>query len=366
MKTHATTSPRVNAAIAGGSVIEHGGPDLLELQRLGVDPGSILDFSVCTNPFGPSPRVRAALAEVNLEQYPDRESNALRAALAEWHEISSTRFLAGNGVSELIWLTALAFVQPNDRVLVIGPTYGEYARSVSRCGGIVHSLNARQEDRFVLAIPDVEVALNRSRPRLVFLCNPNNPTGSTLAPEAILSWSKRYPRTLFVVDEAYQRFAPGLESLVTACEPNLLILRSMTKDYALAGLRIGYAVGAEDLIDELVRVRPPWSVNSMAQVAAVVALRDETYLAQSLANLARAKTALVDGLAGLGLKAWPSAAHFFLVAVENASAFRLALLQRGILVRDAASFGLPGFVRLATRMPEENARLLAVLKEVTG
>ena len=139
----------------------------------------------------------------------------------------------------------------------------------------------------------------------------------------------------------------------------------MTKDYALAGLRIGYAVGSEELIGDLARVRPPWSVNSMAQVAAVAALRDEHYLTQSLENLARAKTALVEGLAGLGLDAWPSATHFFLVRVGDASAFRLVLLRKGILVRDAASFGLPAFARLAPRKPADNAQLMTVLKEVS-
>jgi histidinol-phosphate aminotransferase len=348
-----------------GEYAEHGGPDPKELRRLGVDPASLLDFSVCTNPFGPSPHVRAALADATLEQYPDRESHALRAALAEWHRIAPERIIAGNGVSELIWLTALAFVRPNDHVLVLGPTYGEYARSGSLACGIVHNVNARQEHRFAPVPQEIERELNRCLPRIVFLCNPNNPTGGVLANEWILSWCSRHPHTLFVVDEAYQRFVAGMESLVQARAANLLVLRSMTKDYALAGLRIGYAVGAEELIDELARVRPPWSVNALAQIAALAALRDENYLAQSLENLARAKMALVEGLAGLGLYALPSATHFFLVALGNASAFRLALLQKGILVRHAASFGLPGFARLATRKPADNARLLSVLKEVS-
>jgi histidinol-phosphate/aromatic aminotransferase/cobyric acid decarboxylase-like protein len=138
----------------------------------------------------------------------------------------------------------------------------------------------------------------------------------------------------------------------------------MTKDYALAGLRIGYAVGAEEVIGALARVRPPWSVNAMAQAAALAALSDEHHLTQSLEKLARAKQELAQGVTERGLSVWPSAAHFFLMRVGDASAFRTAILSRGILVRDAASFGLPACVRLATRRPEENARLLAVLGEI--
>src|SRR4051794_24783158 len=113
------------------ALIEHGGPDFVELQQLGIDPAALLDFSVCTNPFGPSPRVHEAIAQVPLDQYPDRDCHALRAALAARFAIVPQRILASNGVSELIWLTALAFIQRNDRILIIGPTYGEYARSAA-------------------------------------------------------------------------------------------------------------------------------------------------------------------------------------------------------------------------------------------
>ena len=152
---------------------------------------------------------------------------------------------------------------------------------------------------------------------MVFLCNPNNPTGTIYPPEVVLSWVRRRPHTLFVVDEAYQRFAPGLESLVSAREENLLVLRSLTKDYALAGLRLGYAAGSEAVIAALSQARPPWSVNALAQAAGVAALGDERHLTESLAKLVQAKEALARRLAELGLDIWPSAAHFFLVRVRN-------------------------------------------------
>jgi histidinol-phosphate aminotransferase len=349
----------------GVPVVEHGGPDLRELQRLGLDPARILDFSVCTNPYGPSPRVYEALRQVAVDLYPDRDAGVLGTILAEMHGIDHRQILAGNGVSELIWLTALAFVRPRQRVLVVGPTYGEYARSALLHGARVGSWNARERQHFQPAVQDIESELRSAEPRLVFLCNPNNPTGAILAPEVILSWSRQHPRTLFVVDEAYQGFAPGLASLVSSGQKNLLILRSMTKDYALAGLRVGYAVSSVEVIAGLSDVRPPWSVSALAQAAAVAALDDVSHRDRSLQALVQAKHLLVHGLAELDLPVLPSASHFFLVRVKDSSAFRLALLSRNILVRDAASFGLPGFVRLATRLPEDNARLLAALREVS-
>ncbi len=342
---------------------EHGGPNSEELRRLGVDPATLLDFSVCTNPFGPSPRVHEALADVQLELYPDREAHALRAALAQKYALPPERILAGNGVSELIWLAALALLHPLDRVLVVGPTYSEYARSVALREARASVWNAREQDDFAVDIRAIDGELRRCRPRLMFLCNPNNPTGSVVAAEAIVGLARNHPHTLFVIDEAYQAFVRGLPSLLPTAENNLLILRSMTKDYALAGLRIGYAVGPSDLIGALANVRPPWSVNSFAQAAAIAALRDDGHLARSLRELRGAKDDFVVGLTRLGLEVRPSATHYFLLRVSDAAGFRLALLRKGILVRDAASFGLPGFVRLATRRPEENARLLTVLRE---
>jgi histidinol-phosphate aminotransferase len=169
---------------------------------------------------------------------------------------------------------------------------------------------------------------------------------------------------LFVVDEAYLPFAFGLESTVNCSADNVFVLRSMTKDFALAGLRLGYAVGNAKLMDSLRRVLPPWSVNAVAQAAGVAASRDTDRCRRSLERLAVAKDDLVQGLTRLGLTPLPSAVHFFLVPCNNAAALRLVLLKRGVLVRDCASFGLTGYLRIATRLPEENERLLTVLREV--
>ena len=152
-----------------------------------------------------------------------------------------------------------------------------------------------------------------------------------------------------------------MPSLLTVPAPNLLVLRSMTKAHALGGLRLGYAVGHPHIIEALVTVRPPWNVNALAQAAGIAALEDQAHLAQCLAQLAQAKTALLHGIRDLGLEPVPSSTHFFLVKVGDPTTLRRALLQRGILVRDGTSFGLPTYMRVATRRPEENARFLAAL-----
>ncbi len=342
--------------------IEHGGPDFAELRVLGLDPARILDFSVCVNPFGPSALVLEAIKCAPMNHYPDPDSTALRALLAEKYALRPQEILVGNGVSELIWLAALAFIKPRKRVLILGPTYGEYARSVQVCGGQILSRNARSEERFAPALAEIERALEDAH--LVFLCNPNNPTGAVYPPEVVASWATRHPHTLFVVDEAYQAFVPGLPSLMTTHADNVLVLRSLTKDHALAGLRIGYAVGSDNVVQALTGVRPPWSVNALAQAAADAALRDDKHLNESLAMLASAKNAFVQELLKLGMDVTPSAAHFFLVRVGNGAHFREKLLRQDILVRDAASFGLPELVRLATLRPEENRQLLKALSSV--
>jgi threonine-phosphate decarboxylase len=343
----------------------HGALNIGELSSLGMSLGDVLDFSANINPFGPSPAVSQALTGVPLDRYPDRECLELRVALAEHLGVSPDRVLPGNGASELIWLAALAFVRPDDRALVLGPTFAEYARAAAIMGARVTTWQAREEELFAMPAEEIAECLELWRPRLVFLCNPNNPTGAVLPADVIGAWARQHPGTLFVVDEAYLPFANGVDSaLAFAGGENVLVLRSMTKDFALAGLRLGYAVGAASLIEPLRRAQPPWSVNALAQAAGVAALRDLPHRQGSLERLARARQELVAGLDRLGLVSVPSATHFFLLRVGDGASFRLALLRRrGVLVRDCASFGLPAFVRIAARQPEENERLLDAVRE---
>lgn len=359
---HTARWPFVRPEVWGTPAAQHGALDYAELEQLRLKPEEVLDFSVNSNPFGPSPRVRRALTRVPLDRYPDRECLALRRALAVRLGTTPDQLVVGNGTSELLWLTAFALLRKGDRVMIIGPTFGEYARVAALMGARLCHWTARPEQSFEVSEKGVARALRASRPTLSFICNPNNPSGTVVLREVLMAWATAHPETLFVVDEAYQSFAPGFESMVGTGQENVLVLRSMTKDYALAGLRLGYAVGTPALIEALARVRAAWNVNALALAAGLIALEDDLYQKRCLSALLEAKQALVAGLTELGWTPLPSAVHFFLMQVGEGAALRRALLQQGILVRDCASFGLPTYVRIATRRPEENARLLAALR----
>lgn len=353
------TTPPDSRAIAFDA---HGAPDYAELSALGLQPDDVLDFSVNSNPFGPSPAVLAALASVPLDRYPDRECLALRAALAERHTRDPDCIVCGNGVADLLWLLAAALLRPGDDVLVLGPTFGEYARSARLFGAAVHEHRAAEAAQFVHDLAAIGGTLAARQWRLVYLCNPNNPTGTIIPLATIATWAAAHPECIFVIDEAYQPFVSGMLSAISLKPANLLVLRSMTKDYALAGLRLGYAVAAPAIIDRLAHMRPPWQVNALAQAAGLAALADAEWYAARLAELRASAADLRAGLAGAGYPMLPAHTHYGLVRVGDAAAFRRRLLQQhAIQVRDCTSFGLPAWVRIASRTPADNAHLLAAL-----
>jgi L-threonine-O-3-phosphate decarboxylase len=347
--------------VQGLADVAHGALDYGELERLGISPEQVIDFSTNTNPYGPSPRVWEALRATPIERYPDRQALALRRALSRRLDWPVDGLLTGNGSAELLWLIALAYLEPGGRALVAGPTFGEYARAAGLTGATVDELRARPEHGFRLDPACMTAQLARHDYRLAFVCNPNNPTGQVLAVETLLGWAQAFPHTLFVIDEAYLAFANMAQAVVPPGAPNLLALRSMTKDYALTGLRLGYAAAHPEVISALRRVQPPWSVNAMAQAAGVAALEDDEHLRATQTQLHAAKEALITALIQRGFAPLPSAVQYFLVHVGHAARFRAALLPYGVQVRDCASFGLPEYVRIAARTPAENARLLEAI-----
>ena len=231
-------------------------------------------------------------------------------------------------------------------------------------GATVDEWRSGEQDDFVPDPDSITRWMNRHDYRVVFLCNPNNPTGQILSQDILAFWSEAFPYTLFVIDEAYISFTTRMPSSISLSRPNLLILRSMTKDYALTGLRLGFAVSHSKVIEALRKVRPPWNVNAMAQSAGIAALDDPAHLDNNLAKLAQAKQELIAALHDRGFNIFPTNVQFFLMKVGNGARLRTELRSRGILVRDCTSFGLPDYIRIATLRPEENARLLAALDEV--
>ena len=326
----------------------HGALDYAELKAWGYGPEDVIDFSVNSNPFGTLPAVREEILKATLDRYPDKESFALREALAEHHQISSDRIVVGNGTAELIWQIAFAYLEAGDRVGVVTPTFGEYARNCRLMGAQVESIDRYPLDHY----PSY---------RMVFICHPNNPTGELRDLTALTEWADAHPATLFVVDEAYLNFV-GLTGTVRLNRPNIITLRSMTKDYALAGVRLGYVVAHPDVISTLKRVRVPWNVSEIAQVAGVSALKHHTDYTTKWRSLQIISKTFKAQLTACGFKPEPSSLHYFLLNVGHGATFRDKLLRHGIIVRNCESFGLPHMVRIATRLPDENARLLDALR----
>lgn len=357
-------SIRPRAEIRKLEDVHHGAPNYTELETLGFTPDQVIDFSTNCNPFGPAPAVMESVKDVPADRYPDRECLALRRALAEHHEISIENIQATNGTAELIWLIALAYLSPGDPVLILGPTFGEYANAAAIMGAQVDEIRANAEDDFVWDQQAITQQLEKEEYRLVFICNPNNPTGQIITQETISCWVRNHANTLFVIDEAYAAFSQNFQSAIKKLKSNILVMRSMTKDYALAGLRLGYAVALPQVIQALQKIQPPWSVNALAQAAGLAALREQAYLQECLDQLQREKENLVTELNQIGYRPIPSQTHYFLLKVENGSRFRSALFGHGIQVRDCASFGLPEYVRISTRQPHENQKLLSEVQQI--
>ena len=353
--------------ISGLKKSEHGGPNYAELEALGISPGEVIDFSVSSNPNGPPPGVRATIKSQRIDIYPDSGASEFRRQLADKIMVSPRNILAGSGSTELIRLAALAYLSKGDRAVIIDPTFGEYEVACNLMGAHIIRERLPAENGFTLDIAKTIYCIRKHKPQVVFVCNPNNPTGNYIGQEEFSNLLAAAADSLVVLDEAYIAFVGNTWSWQDMIEDsNLLVLRSMTKDYTLAGLRLGYAIAREEIIDTLRSVCPPWNVNSVAQLAGTVALQQDEFLDKSRIKVARAKAYLIEELTRLGYYCLPSDANFFLVEVGSASNFRQRLLEKRIVVRDCTSFGLPGHIRIAPRGLEACRKLINAIKELHG
>ena len=332
---------------------------------MGLTPETVLDFSVCTNPFMPPPGIRKILDTIVIDQYPDSEATELRQRLSERLGVSTNNILVGSGTTELIRLIALTYFGQGDSVFIIEPTYGEYEVACQIVGAESVKHRARAEDNFAPKIGETTDFISQCHPRGVFICNPNNPTGKYLSRREVEAVLDAIGEGMLILDEAYVTFVENSwSSIELISRSNVVILRSMTKDHGLAGLRLGYAIASPEITGNMRRVCPPWNVNVIAQKIGALVLEDADYLEQSKRKIREAKEFLIDGLSRLGFQLLPSDAHYFLVKVGNAKEFRTALLKHGILVRDCNSFGLPEYVRIAPRTMPECRKLIAAIDSV--
>lgn len=342
----------------------HGAIDFEELAAFGLQAEDVIDFSVNSNPFGAVAEVAEALQSVAISRYPDKACIRLRQALSQQLDLPMDNILVGNGSAELLWLIAFAYIGKADKVLVLGPTFAEYRRNAQLMSAEVYEWRADAESDFALDEATIEQMLIELNPAVFHLCSPNNPTGSQISNQTLQRWSRMSPETLFVVDEAYAQFLPDYVSAMHAGLMNVLVLRSMTKDYALAGIRLGYVTGPVELISVLERVKVPWSVNEFAQAAGVAAIAAQSKYAAMWLDLQAEAIAFKAELKQLGYRPAESPMHYFLMEVGDGRRWRQHLLKHGLLVRLCDSYDLTSHVRLSTQLPDQNRRLLAMLQNL--
>jgi threonine-phosphate decarboxylase len=349
----------------------HGGEIFAASRRLGVSVSRILDFSANINPLGPSPKALCRLRrELSLIRfYPDSKSEELRRLVADRDAIDPKSVLFGNGASQL--LHAIPRLLKPDSALLLEPGFAEYQAALQAVGCKIHRLFLERESGFRLDRTALFRAITRKRPKLIVLANPNNPTGATI-PDPLLSdlvdcCAKK--RIHLVLDESFLDFSSCPSLLAEASlRPYLVVVRSLTKFWALPGLRIGFLAAQQKFVEKLSLHMEPWSVNALACAAAAASLGDSQYRKKTLTLVRKERAFLSEQLSRLGwLEPYPSEANFLLVRITtkglSSSKLQSRLERRNILIRDASNF--PGlgreYIRIAVRNHSENERLIAEL-----
>jgi histidinol-phosphate aminotransferase len=343
------------------------GKPIEELEReLGIK-GSI-KLASNENPLGPSPMaVQAIMDKVQgLHRYPDGSGYYLKTKLSEKFGLPISKIILGNGSNELIELIIRTFLSPGEHVVQAFPTFLVYEKVVKGAGGRMISVPLSGFEIDLNAIADAITA----ETKIVFLTNPNNPTGFALSKDEMSGFLKQIPDDVIVVlDEAYIEFisdegvAQGLDLL--SAHPLLAVLRTFSKLYGLAGLRIGYGFAAEDLIDYMNRVRQPFNANTLAQAAAIAALDDSEFVSRTLKVVQDGLQYLYQSLDEMGLEYRPTQTNFFLIKVpRKGKEIYERMLKKGVIVRSMDSYGLPDYIRINVGRPEENKRFVRSLKEI--
>lgn len=330
-------------------------------------PQGITKLSSNENPLGPSPRAVAALQQAiaGVHRYPDAGSLALRTAIARRFDVEPEMVLCTNGSDEAVFLTCLAFLGEGDAAVMAHGSFISYYLRTLEMGAEALRVPLRDYTHDL----DAMAGAVTDRTRLMLVCNPNNPTGTTSGAAEMQRLLERVPEdVLLVVDEAYTEFVdrpdyPDLLAELRAGRRNLLLLRTFAKIYGLAGLRLGYAFGHPDVIAYLDRARPTFNVNALAQAAGLAALDDDEHLQRSRAHVAACRARFEHELNALGLHPVPSQTNFVAVPVADDAAATAALLDRGFTVTPLSGWGIPGHIRISYGTDEENTRFFAALRE---
>ncbi len=344
------------------------GKPIAELAReFGLEEGSIIKLASNENPIGVSPKALAAMRAVleGLSRYPDGNGFELKSAIARKCGVAADQIVLGNGSNDVLELAARAFLTPGASGVYSQHAFAVYPLAVQAVGARGIEVPAKD---FGHDLDALRGAIGADT-RLVFIANPNNPTGTMLEAARLRHFLESMPATVLVVlDEAYNEYlAPELRSPSAqwiAEFPNLVVTRTFSKAYGLAGLRVGYALAAAGVADLMNRVRQPFNVNSLSLVAAAAALDDDAFVQESYALNVRGMRQLLDGFRALKLEWIPSFGNFVSFKVGDGAAIYRELLKRGVIVRPIASYGMPEWLRVSIGLESENARFLAALGEV--
>ncbi len=343
------------------------GKPISELEReLGIRDSVKLASN--ENPLGPGPKARAAIAAMlgEIGRYPDGAGFELRRALADHHGVSPMSITLGNGSNDVLDLIARTFLQPGAESVFSEYAFAVYPISIQAVGATARVAPARDYGHDL----DAMSALINDRTRVVWIANPNNPTGTWLSANALKSFIGSLPKTcVVVVDEAYTEYVaePDFPDTTNWIEtfPNLIVTRTFAKAHGLAALRVGYGISDPRVADLLNRVRQPFNVNALAQAAAAAAIGDREHVRASVELNRAGMRQLTDAFARLGIEYIPSVGNFVTIDLKRpAGPINDALLRRGVIVRPLANYGLPNHLRISIGLEQENARFIAALEDV--
>lgn len=364
----ATLAPDYIKAIAP----YQGGKPISELAReMGLQVEDIVKLASNENPLGISPKADYAIQEAILDiaRYPDGNSFALRDAVSTKFNVATNQIVFGNGSNDILELAARAFLTAGSETIYSQHAFAVYPLVTQATGAKGVVVPAKNYGHDLTAM----LAVITPKTRMIFLANPNNPTGTLLGKAELLAFLKQVPKSVLVVlDEAYDEYLSATnksEAIAWLSEfDNLIISRTFSKAYGLAGLRVGFGLCHADIADLMNRVRQPFNVNSIAQAAAVASLADGDFVERSYALNQAGMAQLTQGLNKLGLKYIPSYANFVSFAIknntQNAAQVNQKLLQNGVIVRPIANYEMPDYLRVSVGLFSENARFLDVLKEI--
>jgi len=345
-----------------------GGKPISELAReMGLDEAEIVKLASNENPLGISPKAQMAIddAIADIARYPDGNSFALRDAVSQKFKVNTNQIVFGNGSNDILELAARAFLTVDDEAIYSQHAFAVYklvTQAVGATGMVIPAKNyAHDLDAFAKTITP--------KTKLIFIANPNNPTGTLIKKDALRGFIHKVPsHVLILLDEAYDEYL-SLEDKSEAISwlsefPNLIISRTFSKAYGLAGLRVGFGLMHASVADILNRVRQPFNVNSIAQVAAVESLADDDFVARSYAANQAGMAQITQGLTKLGLEYIVSYGNFVSFKVPNASNVNQQLLKKGVIVRPVANYEMPDHLRVSIGLFSENAKFLEMLNEI--